>query len=193
MRAPHWLSKCMCDGKKRPLPILVNALIALRNDDGTRDAIAFDEMLRVPMLLHQIGQPLDGDLREPRPLTDKDVTDLQEWMQLAGLTQISHDNVRLAVESHARDHAYHPVLDYLESLRWDDTARLNTWLTDYLGVEHNNTLLVRETSRQGERIDRATLYVRLNPDGPTKIRFASGVVSVTVDDEQVAIVRWLGP
>ena len=64
---------------------------------------------------------------------------------------------------------------------------------DYLGVEHNNTLLVRETSRQGERIDRATLYVRLTPDGPTKIRFASGVVSVSVDDEQVAIVRWLGP
>jgi hypothetical protein len=74
----------MCDGKKRPLPILVNALIALRNDDGTRDAIAFDEMLRAPMLLHQIGQPIGSDLREPRALTDKDLTDLQEWMQLAG-------------------------------------------------------------------------------------------------------------
>jgi predicted P-loop ATPase len=48
------------------------------------------------------------------------------------LTHISHDNVRLAVDSHARDHAYHPVLDYLESLRWDDTARLDTWLTNYL-------------------------------------------------------------
>ena len=99
MRAPHWLSKCMCDGKKRPLPILVNALIALRNDDGTRDAIAFDEMLRAPMLLHQIGHPIGGDLLEPRALTDKDVTDLQEWMQLAGLTNISHDNVRLAVKA----------------------------------------------------------------------------------------------
>jgi len=64
---------------------------------------------------------------------------------------------------------------------------------DYLGVEHNNTLVVRETSRQGERIDRANLYVRLNPDSPTKVRFASGVVSVSIDDEQVAIVRWLGP
>ena len=138
MRAPHWVSKCMCDSKKRPLPILANARIALRNDDGTRDAIAFDEMLRVPMLLHQIGQPLDGDLREPRPLTDKDVTDLQEWMQLAGLTQISHDNVRLAVESHARDHAYHPVFDYLESLQWDDTVRLDTWLSIYLGAEDND-------------------------------------------------------
>lgn len=138
MRAPHWLSKCMCDSKKRPLSILVNALIALRNDDGTRDAIAFDEMLRAPMLLHQIGQPIGGDLHEPRTLTDKDITDLQERMQLAGLTNISHDTVRLAVESHARDHAYHPVLDYLDSLQWDDTARLDTWLTDYLGAENND-------------------------------------------------------
>ena len=88
-----------------------------------RDAIAYDEMLQAPMLLHQIGQPIGGDLHEPRPLTDKDVTDLQEWMQLAGLKRISHDNVRLAVDSHARDHAYHPVRDYLESLRWDGTAR----------------------------------------------------------------------
>jgi len=64
---------------------------------------------------------------------------------------------------------------------------------DYLGVENERTLVVRETSRQGERIDRATLYVRLAANGPTKIRFASGVVSVIVDDEQVAIVRWLGP
>ena len=138
MRAPHWLSKCMCDSKKRPLPILVNALIALRNDDGTRDALAFDEMLRAPMLLHQIGHPIGGDLHEPRALTDKDITDLQEWMQFAGLTNISHDTVRLAVESHARDHAYHPVLDYLDTLAWDDTPRLSTWLTDYLGVERND-------------------------------------------------------
>jgi predicted P-loop ATPase len=135
MKTSDWLSKCMCDSKKRPLPILVNALIALRHDDGTRDAVAFDEMLRAPMLLHEIGHPIGGELHDPRALTDKDITDLQERMQLGGLTHISHENVRLAVESFARDHAYHPVLDYLESLRWDRTARLDTWLTDCLGVE----------------------------------------------------------
>lgn len=64
---------------------------------------------------------------------------------------------------------------------------------DYMGVQDGNTLAIRETSRQGERVERQMLYVRLNADGPTKIRFPSGVVSVIVDEEQVAIVRWLGP
>ncbi len=63
---------------------------------------------------------------------------------------------------------------------------------DYLGVDHTDTLNLRETSRQGDRLERSMLFVRLNPEGPTRIRFASGVVSVMVDDEQVAIVRWLG-
>jgi predicted P-loop ATPase len=138
MKAPHWLSKCICDSKGRPLPILANALIALRHDDALRDAFAFDEMLRAAMILHEIGQPLGGELREPLPLTDKDITDLQEWMQQAGLPHISHENVRWAVDSFARDHAYHPVVDYLDGLRWDQTPRLDTWLIEYLGVEQND-------------------------------------------------------
>ncbi len=64
---------------------------------------------------------------------------------------------------------------------------------DYLGVEGGTTLLIRETSRQGERVERTMLSVTLARNGPTKIRFPSGLVTVEVDDEQVAVVRWLGP
>jgi hypothetical protein len=64
---------------------------------------------------------------------------------------------------------------------------------DYLGVQDGNTLVIRETSRQGERVERSMLYVRLATTGATKIRFPSGVLSLTIDDEQVASVRWIGP
>ena len=37
--------------------------------------------------------------------------------------------VRLCLE-----HAFHPVLDYLDSLVWDGKPRLDTWLTTYLGA-----------------------------------------------------------
>jgi predicted P-loop ATPase len=132
-----WLNQCIVgDGKNpRPLPIVANALIALRDDPAVRDALAYDEMLRTTMLLHQIGEPFLGNVREPRPVTDKDVTDIQEWMQDAGLKRIARETVRDAVESYARDRSYHPVLDYLEALKWDDTPRLDTWLTAYLGAE----------------------------------------------------------
>jgi predicted P-loop ATPase len=133
----NWLNQCILgDGKNpKPLPIVANALIALRNDPAVRDAFGYDAMLRAPTLLHAIGEPLLGNVREPQPLTDKDVIDVQEWMQGAGLKRIAHDTVRLAIDSYARDCAYHPVLDYLEALRWDGTLRLNNWLSRYLGAE----------------------------------------------------------
>jgi hypothetical protein len=63
---------------------------------------------------------------------------------------------------------------------------------DYMGVQEGGTLVLRETSRQGERLERSMLYVRLSPDGPTKVRFPSGVLSIVIDDEQVAVARWVG-
>src|SRR6201986_3397703 len=113
----NWLNQCILgDGKNpKPLPIVANALIALRNYPAVRDAFGYDEMLRAPTLLHAIGDPLLGNMREPPPLTDKDVIDVQEWMQGAGLKRIAHDTVRLRIDSYARDHSYHPVRDYLEA------------------------------------------------------------------------------
>jgi hypothetical protein len=63
---------------------------------------------------------------------------------------------------------------------------------DYLGVQDERTLVLRETSRQGERVERSMLYVRLNPEAPTKVRFPSGVLAISIDDEQVALARWIG-
>jgi predicted P-loop ATPase len=137
MRAPHWLSECIKDGKGRPLPNLANAYTALEHDPALRDAIAFDEMLRAPMLLHEIGEPFLGNVHEPRPLTDKDVGDIQKFLQHVGLDRIGRDNVYIAVDCYARDHSYHPVLDYLDSLQWDNQSRVNGWLSTYLGVERN--------------------------------------------------------
>jgi predicted P-loop ATPase len=132
-----WLDNCILgDGKNpKPLSIVANALIALRNDPALRDALGYDEMLRAPMLIHEIGQPLGGKLMEPRPLTDKDVIDVQEWMQDAGLKRLARETVRDAIGSHACDHAYHPVRDYLEGLAWDGQPRINVWLTAKLGAE----------------------------------------------------------
>ena len=134
-----WLEQCILgDGKNpKPLAIVANALIALRNDPALRDAFGFDEMLRTPTLFHEINAPIGGQLPEPRPLTDKDITDVQEWMQEAGLKRMARETVRDAIASYAQDHAYHPVRDYLDALQWDGEDRLDGWLTNYLGVEQS--------------------------------------------------------
>src|SRR6516225_1057825 len=131
-----WIDQCIKSDAKnpKPLPIVANALRALRSDPALLDAFVYDEMLRVPMLTHQIGAPLSGNVLDPHPLTDNEVTELQEWLQEAGLKRIAHQTVRDAVECYARDQAYHPVLDYLEALQWDRQLRLGSWLTVYLGA-----------------------------------------------------------
>ena len=58
---------------------------------------------------------------------------------------------------------YHPVLDYLNGLKWDGTSRIDTWLTDYLGAEDtavnsaigSKTLiaLVRRVKKPGCKFD----------------------------------------
>jgi predicted P-loop ATPase len=135
MRAPHWWSKCVTDAKGKPLPNVANVLIALEFDDHVRDVLAYDEMQCTPMLLHEIGVPLGGDLTERRPLTDTDVTEIQKWLQHAGLERIGREAVQNAVDCYARKRGYHPVFDYLQGLQWDEQSRVNTWLATYLGVE----------------------------------------------------------
>jgi predicted P-loop ATPase len=39
------------------------------------------------------------------------------------------------VHTIAREHSFHPIREYLDSLKWDGTKRINNWLTLYLGTE----------------------------------------------------------
>jgi hypothetical protein len=128
---PDWFGKCAVDGRGRPYPNLQNAMIALRNDPNYKDAFKHDEMVRAVVLV----QPIEGnaDFR-PRPVTDVDVSALQERLQIAGLRHLGKETTHQAVDLRADECRFHPVRDYPESLRWDRTERVGSWLADYLGV-----------------------------------------------------------
>lgn len=71
----------------------------------------------------------------PRPIRDEDYTHVREWMQRHGLKPTQQE-ARDALVLAAREHAYHPVRDYLGSLHWDGIDRIDTWLSALLGVEN---------------------------------------------------------
>src|SRR4029453_18321306 len=85
----HWLSQCQTNRDGEPRPNLANTLLALRSDPALRGLLAYDAMLCAPMLLHPVpanaGQATPDDFSKPRLVTDVDVGQLQEWLQLAGL------------------------------------------------------------------------------------------------------------
>jgi predicted P-loop ATPase len=97
------------------------------------NVIARDEMLCAAVLLRNDRDPSFA----PRPITDDDVTAIQEYLQWQGLRSLGKDVVHQAVQKCARECAFHPVRDYLNALQWDGTPRLATWLNVYAGAEPN--------------------------------------------------------
>ena len=59
-------------------------------------------------------------------------------MQEAGLKRIGREAVRDGLHLHARERSFHPVRRHLQSLQWDRTPRIGTWLPRYLGTELND-------------------------------------------------------
>jgi predicted P-loop ATPase len=132
-RRAKWQNDCIKSDNGKLLPIVANALLALRRDSGLQDAFAYDEMQRTAMLMHPIGSPLAPF--DPRAIIDEDVVYVAEYLQQAGLKHIASGVVREAVGARAVENSYHPVRDYLESLQWDGQKRVNIWLTCRLGAE----------------------------------------------------------
>ena len=127
-----WTDNLMC-GKNGPLNNVANALVALRSEPTLHNVVARDEMLCAAVLMRNDADPSFV----PRPITDDDITAIQEFLQWQGLKSLSKDVLHQAVQKCARERAFHPVRDYLNALQWDGTPRLATWLNAYTGAEPN--------------------------------------------------------
>ncbi|NWE38608.1 conjugal transfer protein TraC [Pseudomonas yamanorum] len=66
-----------------------------------------------------------------------DIDDMRvmKWLAQQYNLRVKASHVIEAVSVVAHDHAFHPVREYLEKLEWDRVPRLETWLTDVLGVQ----------------------------------------------------------
>ena len=125
-----WLADCINGENGKPLPILANALIGLRNE--LPEALAFDEMTRVPMLMRSLTGENNFRLRR---CTDVDAGIMQERLQHCGLKRLSKDVTHQAIEIRAHECPFHPIRDYFESLTWDGTARIARLFPKYFGSE----------------------------------------------------------
>jgi hypothetical protein len=128
---PRWMDGWQIDGSGRPLANLFNALVALRADPAVSDTLAYDEMLCVAMLMRPLVEEASF---APRPVTDVDVGLLQERLQDNGLRRLSKDTTHQAVDIRAHERRFHPIREYLASLKWDGVPRLSNWLVHYLGA-----------------------------------------------------------
>ena len=134
---PLWQADCLLDGNGKPLPVLANAMAALRGDRALAGCFAFDEMDRAALLVSPLPGQGGNLTHEPRHVTDTDVGILQEYLQHQGLRRLGKDTTHQAVDIRAHERGFHPVRDYLSGLVWDGRKRLAGWLPDYLGAERS--------------------------------------------------------
>ena len=72
---------------------------------------------------------------EGQPLTDTDVKLVDAYLAREWRLDLSHTTVASAITMAAKGASFHPVTEWLVTLRWDKTPRIDTWLIDFCGVE----------------------------------------------------------
>jgi putative DNA primase/helicase len=111
---------------------LANISMVLRNAPEFKDKLGIDQFSHTMMVLGEL--PWDKQ-EKPRPLEESDPIKLQEWLQQQDINVKAKSTVLDAIQSVASENQFNPLQDYLSSLEWDGTSRINSWLVDHLGAE----------------------------------------------------------
>jgi predicted P-loop ATPase len=126
----EWYDELLRSDKGKVLRVLANANIALRSAPEWMEVLAFDEFSSHVTTTRSTPWGFAGKW------TDQEDRLLTDWLQHRGVL-VNDLDASKAVEAVARDRPYHPVKDYLNSVKWDGIHRLGGWLRDYLGVEES--------------------------------------------------------
>jgi predicted P-loop ATPase len=119
------------------IPDEENIGIILEHDPSLQGIVRYNEFSGELILVRPVtaDATLVGERGLPRPWVDEDTIVLQRFIQRYIIPKIGRDRIEAVVAQHAKYHcAFHPIRDYLQSLAWDGTPRLHTWLQAYFGA-----------------------------------------------------------
>lgn len=73
--------------------------------------------------------------RPPRTISAIDIINIRDYILNTYDIEYSKNAIFEGIEARAVKKSYDPLLDYLDSLKWDQKPRLETWMNVYLKVE----------------------------------------------------------
>lgn len=115
-----------------------NVYWLVRHHPALADVIALDEFAR--RIVKRKPAPWDGASHFAPGVEWSHEDDLRLGLWLAHREHLivrSAENLSAAVGWVATESRFHPVRDYLDSLSWDGTPRLDCWLADFLGAKQS--------------------------------------------------------
>ena len=127
----EWIKRLTVDGNGKIEKTINNAVIVLENDPLLKGKIVTDEFASCGIVLGKLPWSHED---EKRRWKDADDASFYNYMELFyGITgREKLDNALLIVSSQNR---INDVKEYLKSLKWDGTRRVDMLLPDYLGAE----------------------------------------------------------
>lgn len=127
--SPPWIPDLRYD-KGSLSSCLLNVYQILAHHPAWQGVVAFDEM-SLCTVKRKAPPYAEGRVGE---WDAQDDSRTAMWLQRVYDFSASSVMVAEAIEVLARSNAWHPVREWLRSLKWDGEKRLNGWLTKYLGV-----------------------------------------------------------
>lgn len=127
---PEWRKLLQKDHNERvKAKSLINLDLILRNHDDYQGLFIYDEFSNEKTVVRCPAWE-DADRFSPHPLKDTDITGLAIDLARKGL-EPGYDNVARVLNNIIKSTGRHPAREYFNSLKWDGTKRLESWLTTY--------------------------------------------------------------
>jgi predicted P-loop ATPase len=118
--------------------VVSNLILILEQDPALSGIVACDEFLAASVLMRAPPVPLDtvppAGGPYPRTWRASDVSYIQSYIQRTWCKSAARTEVEEAMHAVAEMHRFHPVKDWLATLVWDGTSRLDGWLTNAFGA-----------------------------------------------------------
>jgi len=116
-----------------------NLALALRYDNDWRECLGYDRLNQCACW-RKDAPNLDGLSAPSGRIRDDHYTYIMHWFARHYATSWSFDAAAKAVDLAAHNNEFHPVQDYLNSLKWDGQLRVAKWTQHYLGApeEYND-------------------------------------------------------
>lgn len=160
----EWMKELEMDGKtiKSTAP---NFSLIFNNDPRLKDRFKYDAFACREYVTATVPW---RKVTEKVGVEDHDLAGLRSYVEsVYGMSSPQKLDDALTLEVHRR--SYHPVRDYLKSLKWDGVERIETLFIDYLAAK--DTVYTREVARKmmigavarvmrpGTKFDQATVLV----------------------------------
>lgn len=129
-----WLAEMDVDRKGNYYSSIKNVSLILENDPKLKRCFGYDAFRQKKIVHRHLPWRLITD--DTRYVRDTDEQNLIKYLEVYDITNRS--NIKDAFDTHIEANSFHPVKEYLQSLKWDHEERVDTLLIDYIGAEDND-------------------------------------------------------